>query len=73
MLRKKVSGLGASKMASKFIEALRARYKTPREVLARLGLDQDVLESEMAKPTRLEAIALINTAKAVNPLLNSRE
>jgi hypothetical protein len=56
-------------MSNKFIDALRARYKTPRDVLARLGLDQDVLESEMAKPTRIEALALITTAKAVNPLL----
>lgn len=63
---------------SKLGDALRKKYRTPREALKALGLDEKLLDStniafdgapNMTKPTRLEYAALMRTAKAVNPLL----
>jgi hypothetical protein len=57
---------------------LKRKFKTPREALAKLGLDQTLLDvprlaldgaKKMPKPTRLEALAVRLTARAVNPLI----
>lgn len=54
-------------------DALRKRFKSPREVIEQLGLDESLLTREnlmaTTKPTRLANVALRLTARAVNPLL----
>jgi hypothetical protein len=52
--------------------ALRKKYRTPKDALEALGIDQSLLanqENTMAKPTRIAAIAYRATAAAVAPLL----
>jgi hypothetical protein len=59
-------------MATKLQEALRERFKDPREVLRALGLDEDILDkgtSMTAKPTKFANLALQLTAAYVKPLL----
>ena len=57
---------------------LRKRFKSPREALKKLGIDESVLEAsglafdganKMARPTRLEYLAVTRAARAINPLL----
>ncbi len=58
---------------SKFREALRERFKDPRDVLRVLGFDEDILDehkgTSMSKPTRLANLALQLTASAIRPVL----
>jgi hypothetical protein len=55
---------------------LRKKYRTPREAIRALGLDERLLDVRLAydgarpmKPTRLEYLTLTRTAAAINPLL----
>lgn len=61
-------------------EALRKKFRTPKEALRALGLDEKLLgtshqalkEHHMSgatKPTRIEALTVLRAARAVNPLL----
>jgi hypothetical protein len=57
---------------SALTDALRKKYKTPKEAVLALGLDENLLALEnetMSKPTRLAAFALHVTAQAVRPLI----
>ncbi len=60
------------------MRALRNKYRTPREALKALGLDQSLLDVDrlafdgdrsMNKPTRLEFLAVTRAARAINPTL----
>ena len=60
----------------KIADELRKKFKSPREAIAALGLDESLLDVKRLAldgarkmPTRLEALALRLTARAVNPLL----
>jgi len=53
-------------------DALRKKYRSPKDALQALGLDEALLtpqENIMAKPTRIGALVLSSTAAAVAPLL----
>jgi hypothetical protein len=62
-------------VTTKLGAALREKFGDPKKLLEALGLDESVLdarktESHMStKPTRLAYAVLMNTARAVNPLL----
>lgn len=58
---------------------LRKKYRSPKEALKALGLDESLLDlprklafdgaKKMTKPTRLEYLCVMGAAKAINPLL----
>lgn len=59
-------------------DELRKKYRTPREALLALGLDEKLLDvnrlafdgaKHMTTPTRLEYLAVTRAARAINPLL----
>ena len=63
----------------KIADELRKRFRTPREALKALGLDQSLLDvprrlafdgATHMRPTKLEFLALKNTAAAINPMLS---
>jgi hypothetical protein len=62
-------------VTTKLGAALKAKFGDPKKLLEALGLDESVIdarrtESHMStKPTRLAYAVLMNTARAVNPLL----
>ena len=60
----------------KLKDALRKKYRTPREALHALGLDEKLLDVKRLafdganmKPTRLEFLITTRAARAINPLL----
>ena len=61
----------------KLKDELRKKYRTPREALKALGLDEGLLDvqrlafdgAKQMKPTVIESLAVRFTARAVNPLL----
>jgi hypothetical protein len=60
----------------KLKDALRKKYRTPREALRALGLDEKLLDVKRLafdganmKPTRLEFLITTRAARAINPLL----
>ena len=59
---------------SKLLDELRKKYPTAKEAIRALGLDENLLNDmrkteNTMKPTRLAYAVLMNTARAVNPLL----
>jgi hypothetical protein len=64
-------------LVSKLGVALRKKYKTPREAIKALGLDESLLDvprlafdgAKDMKPTRLEFLVTTRAASAINPLL----
>lgn len=49
--------------------ALRKKFKTPREAMKALGLDESLLENHMAKPTKFASLAALMAGAAVQPML----
>jgi hypothetical protein len=50
--------------------AMRKKFKTPREAIKALGLDESLLqENQMAKPTKFANLAIMLASTAVHPVL----